>query len=104
MSFCVQVLDLTEFTGINENGNKEEKQRSFSQATITGVEHWWWGYEDYYSVEFGFFMVELSIGKFEFTSIEVGLVTCRCAETTNPRSLRVPLNVTCVRSFQGRDV
>ncbi|CBJ30298.1 similar to neural precursor cell expressed, developmentally down-regulated 4-like [Ectocarpus siliculosus] len=64
------VLGVTEFTGINENGNKKEKQRSFSQATITGVEHWWWGAEDYDSVEFGFFMVELSIGKFEFTSIE----------------------------------
>ncbi|CAN0024019.1 unnamed protein product, partial [Ectocarpus sp. 12 AP-2014] len=64
------VLSLTEFTGINNNGNKEEKERSFSQTTITGVEHWWWGYEDYDSVEYGFFMVELSIGKFEFTSIE----------------------------------
>ncbi|CAM9275351.1 unnamed protein product [Ectocarpus fasciculatus] len=64
------VLSLTEFTGINENGNKEEKQRTFAQATITGIEHWWWGYEDYDSVEYSFFMVELSIGKFEFTSIE----------------------------------
>lgn len=84
----MQVLSLTEFTGINENGNKKEKQRTFSQATITGIEHWWWGYEDYDSVEYSFFMVELSIGKFEFTSIEVGLFCSRYAETTHLRSPR----------------
>lgn len=84
----MQVLSLTEFTGINGNGNKEDEQRSFSQATITGIEHWYWGYEDYNSYELAFFMVEMSIGKFEFTAIEVGLVTCRCTATTDPQSPR----------------
>lgn len=65
------MLGLTEFIAINEHGNKEQKQRSFAQTTTTGIENWWWYFEGYSSVEVAILMVELSIGKFEFTSIEV---------------------------------
>eukprot|EP00752_Nemacystus_decipiens_P002624 g2457.t1 len=63
------VMDLTEFTGINSNGRKQEKQRSYSQSTTTAPQNWFWD-ADGDGLEYALMMVEMSIGKFEFTSIE----------------------------------
>lgn len=64
---------MTEFAGIDANGNPQERQRTFSQSTTTGIQNWWWDSE-LESVEYGFTIVNLSIRKFEYTAIEVSRV------------------------------
>ncbi|CAM9891659.1 unnamed protein product [Scytosiphon promiscuus] len=63
------VLSLTEFAGINGNGQQEESQQTFSQATTTGVQNWWWNEIDA-EIELALLMVDVSIPKFVYTSIE----------------------------------
>ncbi|CAM9891591.1 unnamed protein product [Scytosiphon promiscuus] len=63
------VLSMTEFTGIDANGNKQERTRSYSQSTTTGIQNWWWESESS-SAEYAFTIVNLSIRKFEYTAIE----------------------------------
>lgn len=65
------MLSLTEFTGINANGDKEERQQTFSQSTTTGVQNWMWNNELDSDLEWALLMVDLAIPKFEYTSIEV---------------------------------
>ena len=64
-------MDLTEFTAINNNGKRQEGQRSFSQSTTTAPQNWLWT-GDSSDIRYALLVVEMSIGKFEYTSIEVG--------------------------------
>lgn len=66
----MQVVGLTEFAGIDNNGNQEERQRTYSQSTTTGTQNWYWT-EESFDVEFALMMVDVSIPKFEYTSIVV---------------------------------
>lgn len=66
----VQVMGLTEFTGIDTNGNEEERQRTYSQSTTTGTQNWYWT-DDTLDFEFALMMVDMSIPKFEYTAIVV---------------------------------
>lgn len=66
-----QVMDLTEFTGITNDGNKEERQRTFSQSTTTAPQNWMWEDDALEGAVYSLLVVEMSIGKFEYTSIEV---------------------------------
>lgn len=67
----IQVLGLTEFTGINSNGDKLERQQTFSQSTTSIPQNWFWSSEGYAGETYAVLAVEISIGKFEYTSIEV---------------------------------
>ncbi|CBJ30297.1 E3 ubiquitin-protein ligase, putative [Ectocarpus siliculosus] len=62
------VMGLTEFAGIDDNGNREERQRTYSQSTTTGTQNWYWT-EETIELEFALIMVDVSIPKFEYTSI-----------------------------------
>ncbi|CAM9586886.1 unnamed protein product, partial [Ectocarpus fasciculatus] len=62
------VMGLTEFTGIDTNGNEEERQRTYSQSTTTGTQNWFWT-EEGFGVEVALMMVDMSIPKFEYTAI-----------------------------------
>lgn len=64
-------MDLIEFTGINANGNKEERKRTYSQSTTTAPQNWLWTLENSLNEENALLVVEMSIGRFEFQSIEV---------------------------------
>lgn len=68
----VQVVGLTEFAGIDDNGNGEERQRTYSQSTTTGTQNWYWT-EETVELEFALMMVDVSIPKFEYTSIAVNM-------------------------------
>lgn len=73
----IQVLGLTEFTGINANGDKQERQRTFSQSTTSTPMNWLWTGEGASGNTYAFLFVEMSIGKFEYTSIEVNRLVAR---------------------------
>ncbi|CAM9879744.1 unnamed protein product [Ectocarpus sp. 12 AP-2014] len=62
------VVGLTEFAGIDDNGNREERQRTYSQSTTTGTQNWYWT-DETYELEFAIMMVDVSIPKFEYTLI-----------------------------------
>ena len=65
-----QVLSLTEFTGIDANGQQTERQQTYSQSTTTATQNWRWD-EEPTGGDFAFLVVEMVIGKFEYTSFEV---------------------------------
>ncbi|CAB1105968.1 unnamed protein product [Ectocarpus sp. CCAP 1310/34] len=66
------VVGLTEFAGIDDNGNREERQRTYSQSTTTGTQNWYWT-DETYDFEFALMIVDVSIPKFEYTFIAVSM-------------------------------